>query len=491
MKFACAIIILISSLQILLLPTNSDAAFLSTAAARLASGAVPYRDFYFEDLPALLWLYLPSVFAGAKIYTAACLLGFSALLILVARKSRAHSTEIVALLAGQLICGYVCSSYQHLLYLSAMPLMLVICRRAQGPLALLSVFLFALFAAASLYFMPLVAVLVIYLLTTRRYALSIMALLALSVDAASLWLCSGSGALYNWIWPLKCAAWQLHDMAIYGIGTAPDRRDLLYWLCLAIVIAAATAGRLRPLMRIALVAALYGFIVFLCSQSQLSVYAAFCASMLTVFFILLLSRLALSSLSSFSSTTSSKSLSSNSSRTALSSSLFPTMLAVLLCAPAALDWWRVSQAVTTGGNAPDLAHSIKEHSKPGDRVLLLSGRSIPQSPLASALGRLSPRYFIDSAPFGYLQTLAGRDKDLKERLMQKLKSDLVDCALIAVEDGPMVKLLNDGNVLSAGFHQVGEGRYYSPNCGEREYADFNYVYQIYVNNRSGDEPSHE
>jgi hypothetical protein len=144
----------------------------------------------------------------------------------------------------------------------------------------------------------------------------------------------------------------------------------------------------------------------------------------------------------------------------------------------------------------DLQTAIEKHSGRADQILILNGRETPGFPLYAICDRRPAGYFISSEPFGVLSNMKdvkfdeqrfglpfGFQKTISEKLYARLSTDILanHPPLILIEGGQTFDHISNtsfGNVILVDYKISGEARYRSRCSGAREFADWNYRYNI-------------
>lgn len=338
-----------------------------------------------------------------------------------------------------------------------------------------------------------------------------IALIAALAAASAPMFCLGEaakGELLGWILPLKLVSFHLEQMAVFGLGASPDRRDIIYYCSFALIFSFGLLDRaavLRPLA----VLILWGFTIYLISMTGLSTtliimvwgiilsfavhVALFIDSGLvrngfrrscTMILGWTLGRTQLAGVRLGAAATLALALTAGSA-IFLVESLQRKDCFSAIYGPYALD-----------PDFVDLKTVIEEHARPGDYVLIFNGRHHPGFPLYAICGVRPVGYFISSEPFGILFNMQDVKMDTRAaglpfdfanitatRLIKRLKRDMMYTPrLLLVEGGQTYEHLkaSEFKTILDDYTMEGEGRYRSRCSGAREYADWNYRYNIYL-----------
>lgn len=488
------------------------------AGKRLLQGAAFYRDFYFDDLPVLACLRIPALLMPVKAALANLFLVLlyqglvSFLLFKILKGSTASATTAksfhtfyAAVLVFSLTAFlFQTGTYQALLYFAFIPLVLADLLQQRSIWSRFALVLVSALSACQINFLPLPF---LYLLL-QDFDLSLQQKLErfgqvlLSVSLVlffSYALCGFDGKLFfDQVLTCRRGFLALDNFMLFGVGTGPDHRDLVYLLVLSLSLAlplllrSATAKfkLLAPLVLFAV----YGFSVYAISMPAITdnfVFggAAIFALLPLLLFIYL----------------------DQAGR--LFPRLFPGLrgqnlaLAILLFF-SFLPLFEVekvyrfrhffSQAKAVGA-PPDLAVALRRYSRDGDLILFLNGRTAPACPLLSDCERRSG-YFISADELGLVCWLEARRKswgidglylgrhkeylfEMKARILQKLEHELQrEPTLVLIEGGEIDDFLKEAGFKSKlleHYEIAGTARYYSENMPPREYCDWNYDYLVY------------
>ena len=307
--------------------------------------------------------------------------------------------------------------------------------------------------------------------------------------------------LVDWIIPLKYTSYYLDQIAYFGLGATPDRRDVIYFCTAAAIVGFGIVNRmalLRPI--IALMMA--GFVLYQMGMSGLStdillVIWATCMSFAVEVCYLLDS-----------------SFFSNISRRypKLSYRRLPKVqltVVVALCSIsvvvlAALEIMQRRENVTalTGPHAIDptyleLADAFPKYCQPGDSIMILNGRLLPGFPLYSLTEKPIAGYFISTEAFSSLANIEAHNladhmvgkpfgwiAATKKKMFDRVRSDIEKNrpGVIVVEGGQTFDGLEKSSIIArilADYTCQGEARYHSRCVGAKEFADWNYRYNVY------------
>lgn len=443
---------------------SATVAFEITAAQRVLMGQMPFRDFYFDDLPLLACLRLPEVLLGQLLQTApldklsALLAGQDMLgalpcatgivlahlictwllqtfsivfcFVLIERaklSARAlHSCRVllVAMTVAQLAIGFSSGCLQHLAYLLILPyLCLIAIDCGQGEAKPLHRWLVSLLCglagvlSVKLLALPLVLYFSRALLLQKWSALlhrpavlsailPLFALLSLLVLDSAAWQ-----ELTGWIITLKLTNVHFENMMTFGNNTSPDRREVIYALSLFVMLACSMQkhrATLVPLMSVSM----YGFILFICSVQLLSDQCG----LLTLSCITALFYQLYYAFYSFGDHYPRLLL----GRARQVKSAAAAIALVLFCPYLlAKEYFEIARVKTAIQTAPptgfvsreDLRAAILHYSSAGDTIIVQSGRLTPGCLEALLTGRKLAGYFISYEPFGALNNLLGRHAD--------------------------------------------------------------------------------
>lgn len=288
------------------------------AARMMLSGRLPYYDFYFDEPLVVLFLRSPSVwlaqlFDGLRlsgisvISPAALALGSYIGVVLLQLSSFALSVNLMvrsnlaplgqrifaAAMLGWAVAefamGFESGCLQHIFILLAAPYVMLKALHSCGaqssfPLRLLAGLVAGLAASLS----PLYLALLLIIEAAEALAASIPAVAAAGNSFS--WLVEGLvmlvsalvlGALHfclnqaaltelqDWIIPLKYISMWLEQIQYFGFTSCPDRRELIYLLCVVVSMSFGVVARL-PLLRPLAACALGGLLIYLTELQGLS-----------------------------------------------------------------------------------------------------------------------------------------------------------------------------------------------------------------------------
>ncbi|MBX9939861.1 MAG: hypothetical protein K2Y32_11435 [Candidatus Obscuribacterales bacterium] len=488
------------------------------ACKRLLEGAVVYRDFYFDDLPVLACLRVPALLIPVKsalsnLFLVLLYQGLLSLVLLKILKGATATSETAkglhALYAAVLVFAltaflFQTGTYQALLYFAFIPLVLADLLQQRSIWSRFALVLVSALSACQINFLPLPF---LYLLLldfdlslkqkVERFGLVLLSVLLVLLFSCA--LCGFDGKLFfDQVLTCRRGFLALDNFMLFGVGTGPDRRDLVYLLVLSLSLALplllrpATAKfkMLAPLVLFAI----YGFSVYTISMPAITDNFVFGGAGIFALLPLLLFIYL-----------------DQAGR--LFPRLFPGLrglnlaVAILLFFSflPLLEVERVyrfrhffSQAKAVGA-PPDLARALQRYSREGDLILFLNGRTAPACPLLSNCGRRSG-YFISADELGLVCWLEARRKswgidglylgrhkeylaEMKARILQKLEHELQrEPKLVLIEGGEIDDFLKEAGFKSKlleHYEIAGTARYYSENMPPREYCDWNYDYLIY------------
>lgn len=510
------------------------------ACQRLLAGAVIYRDFYFDDLPALACLRMPAMFLPVKASLAnlflvllyQALVSFVLLKVLKGAAPNVSSTGICAvrtagiykifmapaIYAGLLVFSltaflFQSGTYQSLLFFAFIPLVLADLLQQRSGWSKFALGLASALCACQINFLPLPF---LYLLLLdfdllhkdklERFGLALLSVfLVLCLSYA---LCGIDGRLFfDQVLTCRRGFLSLDNFMLFGVGTGPDRRDLVYLLVLSLSLALPLLLRpnlFRPnllqsdLARFKMLApltlfAIYGFGVYAISMPALTDNFVFAGASIFALLALLL-------------------FCYFEQAGRLFPRLFPglkgkNLILALLLFFAFLPVFELERVYRfrhfisqPRAVAPlDLALALRRYSRHDDFVLFLNGRTAPACPLLSDCERRSG-YFISGDELGLVSWLEARRKswgidglflgrhkeylaEMKARILQKLDQELERApALVLIEGGEIGDFLKENGFkakLEKHYEIVCTARYYSENLPPREYCDWNYNYLVY------------
>jgi hypothetical protein len=500
------------------------------ACKRLLAGAVIYRDFYFDDLPVLACLRMPAMLLPVKASLANLflvlfyqgLVSFVLFKILRGAAPNVSSTSIYegiyqkfmvpAIYAGVLVFAltaflFQSGTYQSLLFFAFIPLVLADLLQQRG-WSKFALGLVSTLCACQINFLPL-PFLYLFLLDLdllpkeklERFGLVVLPVLF--VLLLSYALCGFDGKLFfDQVLTCRRGFLSLDNFMLFGVGTGPDRRDLVYLLVLSLSLALPLL--LRPnllqsdLARFKMLApltlfAIYGFGVYAISMPALTDNFVFAGASIFALLPLLL-------------------FCYFEQAGRLFPRLFPglkgkNLILALLLFFAFLPVFELERVYRfrhfisqPRAVAPlDLALALRRYSRPDDFVLFLNGRTAPACPLLSDCERRSG-YFISGDELGLVSWLEARRKswgidglylgrhkeylaEMKARILQKLDQELERApALVLIEGGEIGDFLKENGFkakLEKHYEIACTARYYSENLPPREYCDWNYNYLVY------------
>ncbi|CAN5398234.1 hypothetical protein BH11CYA1_BH11CYA1_04100 [soil metagenome] len=307
--------------------------------------------------------------------------------------------------------------------------------------------------------------------------------------------------LVDWIIPLKYTSYYLEQMAYFGLGATPDRRDVIYLCTIAAIIAFGIVNRLsflRPI--IALMMA--GFVLYqmgmsgLSSDILLAIWATCMAFSVEICYLFD---------SSFFVNLSRRypKLSYRRANKARAVGLI-ALCAVAVISLAALEVIQRHDNLTVwyGPMAIDptyleLADSFPKYCCSGDSIMIINGRLLPNFPLYSMTEKPIAGYFISTEPFSSLANIEAHNLAdhmvgkpfgwivaTKKKIFDRLRSDIdkEKPGVIAVEGGQTFEGLEKSGIIGrilVDYTGHGEARYHSRCVGAKEFADWNYRYNIY------------
>lgn len=514
------------------------------ACQRLLAGAVIYRDFYFDDLPALACLRMPAMFLPVKASLAnlflvllyQVLVSLVLLKILRGAASNVSSTGIYAgiyagvyagiyknfmapaIYAGVLVFAltaflFQAGTYQSLLFFAFIPLVLADLLQQRSGWSKFALGLASALCACQINFLPLpflyLSMLDFDLLhkdKLERFGLALLSVFL--VLCLSYVLCGFDGRLFfDQVLTCRRGFLSLDNFMLFGVGTGPDRRDLVYLLVLSLSLALPLLLRpnlFRPnlpqsdLARFKMLAPLtlfsvYGFGVYAISMPTLTDNFVFAGASIFALLPLLIfcyfeqaGRLFPRLFPGLKG----KNL-------ALAILLFFAFLPVFELERVYRFRHFISQPKAFG--PLDLALALRRYSRHDDFVLFLNGRTAPACPLISDCGRRSG-YFISGDELGLVSWLEARRKswgidglylgrhkeylaEMKARILRKLEQELERApALVLIEGGEIGDFLEENGFkakLEKHYEMACTARYYSENLPPREYCDWNYNYLVY------------
>ncbi|MDP3510963.1 MAG: hypothetical protein Q8T09_23560 [Candidatus Melainabacteria bacterium] len=313
--------------------------------------------------------------------------------------------------------------------------------------------------------------------------------------------------LVDWIIPLKITSYYLDQIAYFGLGSTPDRRDVIYFCAAAAILSFGIVNRvalLRPIFTLMMA----GFVLYQIGMSGLStdillVVWASCMSFALQFCYLLES--------SFFSRICRR-YPRLSYRRLPKVQIFALValcsISLLSLATAEILQRRENVTVLTGPNAIDptyleLTDAFAKFSQSGESIMILNGRLLPGFPLYALVERPIAGYFISTEAFSSLANIESHDlKDdvlgkpfgwiaaTKKKMFDRLRCDIAKSqpGVIVVEGGQTFDGLEKANVIAqilANYTSQGEARYHSRCIGAKEFADWNYRYNVYERHGKG------
>lgn len=307
--------------------------------------------------------------------------------------------------------------------------------------------------------------------------------------------------LFDWIIPLKITSYYLDQIAYFGLGATPDRRDVIYVCTAAAIVSFGIVNRL-PLLRPIMALMMAGFVLYQMGMSGLSsdilvLIWAICLCFSVQFLYLLES-----------------SFFSNIARRypKLSYRRLPKVQSVSLAVVCSLTILtlisleimqrRENVTVLTGPKAIDptyleLADAFPKYCQAGDSIMILNGRLLPGFPLYSLAEKPIASYFISTEAFSSLANIEAHNladhmvgkpfgwiAATKKMMFDRLRSDIDKNrpGVIVVEGGQTFDGLEKAGIIGrilAQYKCQGEARYHSRCVGAKEFADWNYRYNVY------------
>jgi len=440
------------------------------AAQRVWQGQMPFRDFYFDDLPLLACLRVPEVLLGqilqmspldslsswlaashgSMLGALPCATGivlahllctwlvqflsltFCFVLIeqskLTSRALTACRVLLVALTVAQLAAGFSSGSLQHLAFLLMQPFLCLIAIDCAEGVAVdsvrskqrwLAALLCGIAGALSIKFLalPLVLYLARALLLQKWSALQnrpalvsallpFLALTSLFVLDSAAW-----HELTSWIITLKLTNVHFENMMTFGNNTSPDRREIIYALTVVVMLAAAMQRHRATLVPL-IVVSMYGFVLFICSVQLLSDQCGLLTlSCVTALFYQI-------AFAFYSFGDHYPRLLLGRAKWVKSAAI---CIALVLFCPFlfAKEFFEIARIKTAIKIAPtlgfvareDLRAAILRFSNAGDSIIVQSGRLTPGCSESLLTGRRLAGYFISYEAFGALNNLLGRHAD--------------------------------------------------------------------------------
>ena len=313
--------------------------------------------------------------------------------------------------------------------------------------------------------------------------------------------------LFDWIIPLKITSYYLDQIAYFGLGATPDRRDVIYVCTVAAIVSFGIVNRL-PLLRPIMALMMAGFVLYQMGMSGLSsdillVIWAICMCFSVQFLYLLES-------SFFSSIARRypKLSYSRLPKVQLVSLAVACSLTVLVLISLEIIQRREGVTCLTGPNAIDptyleLADAFPKFCQPGDSIMIINGRLLPGFPLYTLAEKPIAGYFISTEAFSSLANIEAHnladhmvDKPFgwiaatKKKMFDRLASDIDKNrpGVIVVEGGQTFDGLEKTGIIGrilAQYTCQGEARYHSRCAGAKEFADWNYRYNVYERHSKG------
>lgn len=516
-----------------------------TAAQLMAGGKALFVDYYYDDLPGLVFLRLPQVqladwlrslplpalpmlggdasyFGAYSVAHADVLAHFlvlmafqSAILIFIGRVCRlCRSTSspllLLAVLFSLLSFPFQTSCAQHYLFLALLPLIFSLVAKNSlqvkfsALLLYLSVLLAAVFCGLSIWFLPLPFILILAAalqstLEMKRRWLEFLPLLlfCLLIECLTVygqWQTIGAEGrfvVWDWIWSFRRSTLIMEDMTIFGYKCSVDRRDLLYLFAVLLPMTLSMSKKLLYTAPFVLLA-VYGMGLYMCSSSYLSDS-------------LVLSSAALFTLLFYLGVSTYYGLPRHYPRFLpflFRPALLYAVLSISLVALVSMPFLTLARLTKLIGDfkltgPQDLRQAIVGLTRPGDSVLILTGRLTPACPELLLTGRKPVGYFINGEPVGmvmnYLRHKAdgawvGREltfvKDKVIVVVDHLRQDILAQKpdYIMVEGGDMDTFLHEQSLyalLEKHYKDIDFCNWRSENTGPREFSDWNYDMAIY------------
>lgn len=430
-----------------------------TAAQLMADGKALFVDYYYDDLPGLVFLRLPQVqladwlrslplpvlpilgvdtgyFGAYSVAHADVLAHFlvllsfqSAVLIFIGTVRPISSSTssphlLLAVLISLLSFPFQTGCAQHYLFLALLPLIFSLVAKNSlqvkfSPLLLyLSAALAAVFCGLSIWFLPVPFILILAAalqspLELKRRWLEFLPLLlfCLLIECLTVygqWQTigpEGRFAVWDWIWSFRRSTLIMEDMTIFGYKCSVDRRDLLYLFAVLFPLTLSLSKRLLYTAPFVLLA-VYGMGLYMCSSSYLSDSLVLSeAALFTLLFYLGVSiyygipRVYPRFLPFLF-------------RPAFFYAVLSISLLALLSMPL-LTLVRLTKLIgdskLTGPQ--DLRQAIVGFTKAGDSVLILTGRLTPACPELLLTGRKPVGYFINGEPVGMVMNYLSHKAD--------------------------------------------------------------------------------
>ncbi|MBA4079480.1 MAG: hypothetical protein C0508_30910 [Cyanobacteria bacterium PR.023] len=144
-----------------------------------------------------------------------------------------------------------------------------------------------------------------------------------------------------------------------------------------------------------------------------------------------------------------------------------------------------------------LADAFPKYCQSGDSIMILNGRLLPGFPLYTLAEKPIATYFISTEAFSSLANIEGHGLAdhmvgkpfgwivaTKKKMFDRLRSDIDKNkpGVIVVEGGQTFDGLEKADMISRILSQYkcqGEARYHSRCVGAKEFADWNYRYNVY------------
>ncbi len=519
------------------------------AANRMLHGQVPFRDFYFDAPLTLVFLRMPAVLLAQLLsaHSSAAVLPFNAIalasfvevsllatlsfalciyIIVTSRLEQRRQMQLWFALIGFSIANFAMGfSYgcaQHIFSLLLSPYFFLRLTAWLSPGVSLSKtsnhwpgFFAGILAGFAASLDPLFIIVPITIEAAEFLSLRLLGK-ANSVADEFFWLLisfllswsyllqlnqAALKELFDWIIPLKITSYYLDQIAYFGLGATPDRRDVIYACTAAAIVSFGIVNRLpslRPIMALMMA----GFVLYQMGMSGLSsdillVIWATCMCFSVQFLYLLES--------SFFSSISRRYPKLSYSRLPRVQSVSLAVacsIAILTLISLEIMQRRDNVNCLTGPNAIDptyieLADVFPKYCQPGDSIMILNGRLLPGFPLYTLAEKPIAGYFISTEAFSSLANIEAHNladhmvgkpfgwiAATKKMMFDRLRSDIDRNrpGVIVVEGGQTFDGLEKAGIIGrilAEYECQGEARYHSRCVGAKEFADWNYRYNVY------------